>query len=209
MRTVGAFLFTAVAVAPILVLLAAPRTGTTTGSGPAYTQDGQLKLPAHYREWVFLSSGLGMTYGPAAASDGAPPQFDNVFVNPEGYRGFLETGHWPDKTTFVLEIRSSASAGSINHGGHFQSGISAIEVHVKDSSAKNGLWNFYGFAVNDGQPEKTGKAFPRNSSCFACHTKSGAVEETFVQFYPELYRVAEQRGTVNAAFDRASLRPGK
>ena len=31
---------------------------------PRYTADGQLILPSDYREWVFLSSGLGMTYNP-------------------------------------------------------------------------------------------------------------------------------------------------
>ena len=28
-------------------------------------------MPSHYREWVFLSSGLGMTYGPAAEANRA------------------------------------------------------------------------------------------------------------------------------------------
>ena len=29
---------------------------------PRYTTDGQLTLPSDYREWAFLSSGLGMSY---------------------------------------------------------------------------------------------------------------------------------------------------
>jgi hypothetical protein len=28
---------------------------------PQYTSNGQLKLPDNYREWIYLSSGLGMT----------------------------------------------------------------------------------------------------------------------------------------------------
>jgi hypothetical protein len=48
--------------------------------GPPYTTDGRLVRPDKYREWIFLSSGLGMTYG-TLASD-AEPRFDNVFVNP-------------------------------------------------------------------------------------------------------------------------------
>jgi hypothetical protein len=27
-----------------------------------YTKDGELILPKDYRQWVFLSSGIGMTY---------------------------------------------------------------------------------------------------------------------------------------------------
>jgi hypothetical protein len=39
---------------------------TTSLDAPQFTSDGQLVLPKDYREWVYLSSGLGMTYGPAA-----------------------------------------------------------------------------------------------------------------------------------------------
>ena len=39
------------------------------------------------------------TDGPAGAN-GAPPRFDNVFVNRESYRSFLASGRWPDKTTY-------------------------------------------------------------------------------------------------------------
>jgi hypothetical protein len=44
-------------------------------------------------------------YGPAAQADQGNPMFDSVFVNPAAYRVFMETGRWPDKTMFMLEIR--------------------------------------------------------------------------------------------------------
>jgi len=65
--------------------------------------------PQNYREWIFLSSGLGMTYGALAAPE---QRFDNIFVNRDAYRGFLETGHWPDQTILLLEVRSAESKGS-------------------------------------------------------------------------------------------------
>jgi hypothetical protein len=37
----------------------------STEAGPSYESDGRLKLPAHYREWIFLSSGIDMSYGAA------------------------------------------------------------------------------------------------------------------------------------------------
>ena len=47
--------------------------------------------------------------------------FDNVFVNPEAYKTFVETGTWPDKTMLVLEGRDAhESKGSINKAGNFQ-----------------------------------------------------------------------------------------
>jgi len=171
--------------------------------GPQYTNDAQLKFPADYREWIFLSSGSGMTYGPQARP--GPPLFDNVFVNPESYRAFLKTGHWPDKTTFILEIRASESHGSINNGGHFQTDITGIEAEVKDGAN----WTFYGFPLTAGTPSATAKAFPRTATCYACHGTNTAVENTFVQFYPQLYEVAERKGTINPGFQKLPITTAK
>src|SRR5712691_7365559 len=86
---------------------------------PKYTSAGELTRPGDYREWVFLSSGLGMNYGPASPTRSGPQRFDNVFVTPEAYQAFRETGHWPDKTMLALEVRESSSHGSINKDGSF------------------------------------------------------------------------------------------
>src|SRR5579864_5693119 len=102
---------------------------------PRFTGDGQLQRPENYREWIYLSSGLGMTYAAnATAASAAHPRFDNVFVTRQAYKDFLATGAWPDKTMFVLEVRSSASNGSINKGGHYQDEIVGMEVHLKDEA---------------------------------------------------------------------------
>src|SRR5208283_5657619 len=70
-------------------------------NAPQYTADARLKFPANYREWVFLSSGIDMSYGPLSGMNHS--MFDNVFVNPESYKAFLATGTWPDRTMLVLE----------------------------------------------------------------------------------------------------------
>src|SRR5450432_3025227 len=98
---------------------------------PEYTAEGKLLRPANYREWIYLSSGLGMTYGSKSNSE---PAFDNVYVSPASYREFQKTGRWPEKTMFVLEIRAASSHGSINKGGHFQTDLIAVEAEVKDSA---------------------------------------------------------------------------
>src|SRR5271169_6168732 len=89
-------------------------------SAPAqqYTKDGELLMPKDYRQWIFLSSGIGMTYSGGTSED---PAFENVFVNPEAYREFLKTGLWPDKTVILLELRASESRVSINKNGRVQS----------------------------------------------------------------------------------------
>ena len=68
-----------------------------SGAGPEYTSDGQMKAPEHYREWVYLTSGFDMSYSPADQTGDGHHMFDNVFVNPEAYKVFVQTGTWPDK----------------------------------------------------------------------------------------------------------------
>jgi hypothetical protein len=151
--------------------------------GPQFTPAGLLKRPQDYREWIFLSSGLGMTYGPMASEMKMDnPPFDNVFVNRDAYRAFLTSKHWPDQTIFVLEIRASESKGSINQGGHFQVKPIGMEVHVKDEKRFAGKWGFFEF----GEGAETAKQIPVSASCYSCHEQHGAVDTTFVQFYPTL-----------------------
>src|ERR1700730_11011577 len=70
--------------------------------GPGYTVDGLLKYPADYREWVYLTSGLDMSYATNAQPAGHS-MFDNVFVNPAAYKVFVKTGTWPEGTMLIIE----------------------------------------------------------------------------------------------------------
>jgi hypothetical protein len=159
-------------------------------AGPHFLSDGRLERPADYREWVWLSSGLGMSY--SSAQTEANPMFDNVFVAPAAYRAFLQTGQWPDQTMFVLEVRASQNKGSINQGGHYQGSLMAIEAEVKDERRFPGKWAFFGFRTG----ADPAAAFPKSESCYSCHAQNGAVDNTFVQFYPTLLEVAKQKGTL-------------
>ena len=116
---------------------------------------------------------------------------DNVFVTPAAYKSFQTTGTWPDKTMFVLEVRSAATKGSINNGGHFQDQVTAVEVEVKDEKRFPNKWAFFGF----GASAASSKALPDTAGCQACHSANGAVDNTFVQFYPTLAPIAKAKGT--------------
>jgi hypothetical protein len=179
----------------LLVCVAAMGAANAPSDGPRYTPEQRLLRPDDYREWVWLSSGLGMAYGPLANQNpNENPPFDNVFVNRSAFRGFMETGRWPDKTVMVLEVRSSLSKGSINKGGHFQGPLRGIEVHVKDESRFPGKWAFFGFPSG----ASAGQLIPTSANCYSCHEQHGIVDTTFVQFYPTLLEVARQKGTVRS-----------
>jgi hypothetical protein len=176
------------------------RDGAESGvsDGPRYTADGELIRPDDFREWIFVTSGLGMTYNQPAVQAGSAPasrplNFTNVYVNPSSYRAFMKTGQWPDKTMFILEVRGSSSEGSINKAGHFQSDLVVIEASVKDETRFPGKWAYFDF----GRAMKTQvNALPRTERCYACHSDNGAVDNTFVQFYPTLAEVARRAGTL-------------
>jgi len=175
-----------------IIALAVAASCTLLAQGPEFTSDGKLLRPANYREWIFLSSGLGMTYGNPEPHE---PEFTNVFVSPAAYRAFLESGHWPDKTMFLLEVRRPESHGSINKGGHYQAEIVGLEAEVKDSARFPETWAYFSFSGTLNDPKAPARMFPKASVCIQCHSKNGAVENTFVQFYPTLIEVAQHYGT--------------
>ena len=187
-------------VGALLPLLGMQGTPLRVADGPTYTADGQLKFPEKYREWVFLASGLDMSYDLKPMPMGAGI-FNNVFVNPEAYKVFQATGHWPEGTELVLENRGAEAAKSINQAGRTQSAeLMGFEVHVLDSAhidpkAKGDGWTFYGF-----DNPLSAKAIPRPASCYTCHEAHGAVDTTFVQFYPTLMDAAQKHKTLSAAY---------
>jgi hypothetical protein len=158
-----------------------------SGNQPAYTKDGKLVMPPNYREWFFLTSGLGMNYSTGVS---AHPMFTNVFVPPEAYKEFMATGKWPDKTQWVLEMVQPATHGSINKGGHYQNTLMGWDVEVKDSSRPQ-QWTYY----NIGAKETAAEAIS-STACLKCHTANGAVENTFVQFYPTLLDFSVEKGLI-------------
>jgi hypothetical protein len=160
-------------------------------SSPKYTADGLLQPPSDYRQWIYLTSGLDMSYAPRVAGTDGMSMFDNVFVNPDAWQAFVRTGTWPDKTMLVLELRGAQGKASINKAGHFQGqDLMGVEVHVKD--AARGGWAFYAF---DGS--KPASMIPKDASCYSCHQEHAAVDTTFVQFYPTLLPIAQQKQTLS------------
>lgn len=170
-----------------------------------FTAKGDLIFPTDYRTWTFLTSGHGMSYN-AQANAAADQPFDNVFVDPAAYADFLKTGHWPEGTMLVLEVRRSTSKGSINQHGAYQSGDPVgVEVHVHDSKRFKGGWGFFGF---DGKAPATMIGY--DASCYACHQAHAAVDTTFVQFYPTLLPVAKEHGTFSVPYladEKAQAKP--
>ena len=162
--------------------------------GVAVAHPESMPVP-QYRDWVYLSSGLNMSYMPTP-DDAHPPNhdgaFDNVFVNPEAYRSFKQTGLWPDQTTMVLENRLAEDHQSINRDGRTQGEkVTSVVLHVKSA----GRWTFYAQDTDGAE-----HLISRKADCYRCHDEHAAVDTTFVQFYPTLLPVAEEKHVLSEAY---------
>jgi hypothetical protein len=179
----------------LLPFFSSPQDTPVSNAVPRYTADGQMELPEDYRQWVYLSTGFDMSYNPAMQM--GHHMFDSVFVNPEAYKAFVETGTWPDKTVMVLEARGAKDKGSINQKGNYQGELMGREVHVKDKARFQGGWAFFSF-----DDSKTAKMIPTTASCYSCHQEHAAVDTTFVQFYPTLLPIATSKGTLSSGYQK-------
>jgi hypothetical protein len=71
--------------------------------------------------------------------------------------------------------------------------MDAVEAHVKDTARfpaaqYPGGWAFFEFGKSD-----TANPTPLTASCYSCHQQNGAVDTTFVQFYPTLQDAAAKK----------------
>jgi hypothetical protein len=105
---------------------------------------------------------------------------------------------------FVLEVRGAEGRGSINQKGNYQGAIMGLEVHVKDTAHFPGNWAFFGF-----DDSKTARMTPTSAACYSCHAAHGAVDTTFVQFYPTLLPIAKSKNTLAAGYLKETPLPAQ
>jgi hypothetical protein len=82
---------------------------------------------------------------------------------------------------------SKTSAGILDR---YETKLMGISVEVKDTARFAEKWAYFSFDSS----AKTAKANPQ-AMCWECHHGGGAVENTWVQFYPTLKPLAQQFGT--------------
>jgi Cytochrome P460 len=189
-RTIALALIAFAALALAFTAGRRPASASAPPNTPQFTSDGKLVRPAGYRRWVFLSSGYGMSY--SRTPDGMP-MFTNVFVNPDSYEYYAANGNWPDKTLFVLEEYGSTSHGSINKSGSYQKELMGMAAEVKDVTRFADKWAYFNFEEG---AQAAAPIAPSKNACWSCHEQNAAVEHSFVQFYPELLKIARTKGTI-------------
>ena len=81
-----------------------------------------------------------------------------------------------------------------------------MEVHAKDEARFPGK---RGRSSRSDAPDKNGTLIPQKAPCYTCHAEHAAVDTTFVQFYPTLPPVAQEKHTLSAAYLKESPEAAK
>lgn len=156
--------------------------------GPRFEGERTLLRPDDYREWVFLSSSLGLRYAsdPAAGTHGAEV-YHNVYLNPAAYQEFLRSGRFPDGTMLVLELMSSEVKQEPGLQGSYQKERVGLEASVKDRRRFETTWAYFSFDGGDSKWKERADPFPPER-CWSCHHQRAETDHVFTQFYPPLRR---------------------
>lgn len=186
---------TGVTIIAVIAALVAAAPGPATGDRPslegmvkpAYTADGDLIRPQGYRTWVFVGASLGLSYSEGAGEREGPGTFTNVYIQPEAYRYFMETGEFPEGTLLPMDIYRPGARESINQAGYFEKDFLGMEVAVKDSERYPTGWAYLSFRDRSGGLKESASAFPKER-CYDCHAEHAATDNVFTQFYPMLQR---------------------
>lgn len=168
------------------------RTGPPPPEGmtlPAYDDKGALIRPEGTEKWVFVGAGLGMNY---TDEDPALKLFTNVFIQPEAYDHYERTGEFPEKTMLALEAHLPVSDESINKRGSFEGRQVGFEIALKDHERFEEGWAYFSFSGFGAGFKKTARAHDK-ADCYACHAAHAGDDNVFVQFYPRLKRIKEDR----------------
>ena len=155
---------------------------------PQYTAEGDLIRPEGYRTWVFVGASLGLSYREeAGAVQEGPGDFHNVYIQPEAYRYYMETGIFPEKTILAMETYRPGSRESINQAGYFEKQFASLAVALKDHERYEEGWAYVSFRQRGGGLKSSSSAFPKQT-CYSCHEEHAATDNVFTQFYPILQR---------------------
>ena len=150
-----------------------------------FGKDGKMLKPAGYRKWVYVGTPLT----PNDMNDGnAPfPEFHSVYINPEAYSHYEETGEFPDQTVLIKELVSVGTKKATSGNGYFMGDFIGLEVAMKDKNRfkdEPGHWAYFSF----------GHSYPLSESattqpvlnCSSCHGAAADQDYVFTQYYPVL-----------------------
>lgn len=168
---------------------------------PEYDSEGKLLRPAGYEKWVVVGTSIGLGYSDGDKKDpDNPGTFHNVYMQPDAFDHYVQTGEFPEQTVLVvtnLKSQPAKTKGPVSRIGFVAAPTSGLEVAIKDSKRFPDGWAYYLFHDAPEQQQnpdhkQTATAFPKQE-CFDCHAAHGADDNVFTQFYSVLTDAREKQ----------------
>jgi hypothetical protein len=164
-----------------------PFSGIAQAEQAYSIDDGELQRPTGYREWVYV--GTPVTPNEMNNGKAAFPEHHNVYIDPQSWAHWKETGTFRDGTILIKELVSVGSKAAVSGQGYFQGEFIGLEATIKSKAEfpdEPGNWAYFSFS---GAGHKTlttaATAFP-SAACNACHQGAAADDFVFTQYYPVL-----------------------
>ena len=150
-------------------------------------KEGALERPTGYREWVYV--GTPVTPNDMNNGKAAFPEHHNVYIDPESWAHWKETGKFRDGTILIKELVSVGTKSAASGQGYFQGDFIGLEATIKSVAHfpdEPGNWAYYSFTTPDHKSlTESATAFPA-AACNACHAAAAADDFVFTQYYPVL-----------------------
>ena len=150
-----------------------------------FDRNNNLLRPKGYRTWVFAGT---CTTPKKLDSTVFFPDFQNIYIDPEGYKYWKEHGAWKEGTIFVKELLRAGDTVSAVGKGFYQGDHYSVSAMVKDSkrfpNMHNG-WNYFRF-TDVKNHILTDKSEALGAKCATCHAKSAIDGDIFYQYYPNI-----------------------
>lgn len=150
-------------------------------------ENGELVRPTGFREWIYV--GTPVTPNDMNNGKAAFPEHHNVYIDPESWAHWKDTGEFRDGTILMKELVSVGSKAAVSGAGYFQGDFIGLEATIKSKKHfpnEPGNWAYYSFSTPDHKTlTETATALPA-ASCNACHDASAADDFVFTQYYPVL-----------------------
>ncbi len=150
-------------------------------------KNGELERPTGYREWIYV--GAPVTPNDMNNGKASFPEFHSVYIDPESWEHWKQTGKFRDGTILVKEMNSVGTKSAKSGQGYFMGRFIGLEATIKSKREfpnEPGNWAYFSFSTEDHKSlKKTTKAEP-TASCNACHDESAKDDFVFTQYYPVL-----------------------
>lgn len=169
-----------VAAAALLMGAAAPK------GAPVSDVNGALHVPSDYAK---LYEYLG-TWGVAADKGPGSKEMHVVFASPGAIAAFRRTGHFPDGTVLVKEVRDTETApmttGTVSHPTKLKGWFVAVR-DTKNSHPANKLWgDGWGWSWFDADKPMHTTSTDFHNDCEGCHTPAKATDWMYTPGYAVL-----------------------